>query len=210
MQYDPNHFSQGKGRTMDRQNGSDVLDRAIEAAVRAHSGTLRKKEGIPYILHPMEVAVIAGTMTGDPEVLAAAVLHDTVEDTSLTMEDIREAFGDRVASLVSSETEDKRDGSPAEETWKIRKQESLEHLRRARDMDVKILWLSDKLSNLRSIHRLWRRYGDGIWESFHEKRVSEQAWYYHSIGTLLEEMSGTDARKEYMDLVEKIFGRTEV
>ena len=73
-------------------------------------------------------------------------------------------------------------------------------------MDEKILWLADKLSNLRSIYRLWRRYGDGVWESFHEKRVSEQAWYYRSVAALLADLRETEAWKEYNGLVETIFG----
>lgn len=85
----------------------NVLDRAICMAVRAHAGMQRKKDGSPYILHPMEVAVIAGTLTQDPEVLAAAVLHDTVEDAGVTLEEIGAACGERVARLVASETEEK-------------------------------------------------------------------------------------------------------
>ena len=71
------------------KTNSKLLDRAIVFATKAHSGTLRKKDGIPYILHPMEVASIAGGITTDVEVLTAALLHDTVEDTDVTLDTIK-------------------------------------------------------------------------------------------------------------------------
>ena len=85
-----------------------LFEEAVMFAVQAHSGMRRKKEEIPYILHPLEVATITSSMTTDERVLAAAVLHDTVEDTPVTIEEITEKFGKRVAELVSSETENKR------------------------------------------------------------------------------------------------------
>ena len=103
----------------------NVLDRAIVFATEVHQGQLRKGSKTPYILHPMEAAAIVSTMTIDAEILAAAVLHDVVEDTPTTIEEVRDAFGDRVAFLVGSETEDKRDHLAPQATWKIRKQELL-------------------------------------------------------------------------------------
>lgn len=186
-----------------------VLNRAIELATRAHSGMTRKKTGTPYILHPMEVAAIAGTLTLDEEVMAAAMLHDTVEDTELTLEEIRAACGERVAALVASETENKRPELPPEQTWRIRKEESLEELSRAAGPETKILWLSDKLSNMRSIYSMWLAEGDGLWRHFNEKRPAEQAWYYRSIARLLEDMKDTDAWKEYIWLVKTVFRGVE-
>ena len=132
------------------------FDEAIKFAVDAHSGMQRRRESTPYILHPLEAATIAGTMTSDAQVLAAAVLHDTVEDTDVTIEDIEERFGPRVAMLVSSETENKRPGIPPRESWRIRKEESLRDLAEAADPGVAVLWLSDKLSNMRAFYRSWR------------------------------------------------------
>ena len=82
-----------------------LLDRAIIFAVKAHSGTERRGKGYPYIVHPMEAVEIVATMTKDQELLAAAALHDTVEDTDVTVEQIRAEFGDRVADLVAAETD---------------------------------------------------------------------------------------------------------
>ena len=67
----------------------NVIEKAIGFAVKAHAGALRKGTNLPYILHPMEAAAIAAQMTDDQDVIAAAVLHDAIEDTETTAEDIR-------------------------------------------------------------------------------------------------------------------------
>ncbi len=181
-----------------------VLDEAILFAVKAHEGMKRKGSGSPYILHPLETAAIAGTMTDDPEILAAAALHDTVEDTPVSIGEIRAAFGERVAALVASETEDKRADLPPEDTWQIRKAESLEKLKRA-GCDTKILWLSDKISNLRSFARLREKEGDAFWRHFHQSDPARQAWYYRSVAECTKELADTAAWREYKALTDRIF-----
>ena len=85
---------------------TELLDRAIIFAVRAHAGTERRGKGFPYIVHPMEAVEIVATMTPDQELLAAAALHDTVEDTDVTVEQLRAEFGERVAALVADESDE--------------------------------------------------------------------------------------------------------
>lgn len=188
------------------KTNSKLLDRAIVFATKAHSGTLRKKDGIPYILHPMEVASIAGGITTDVEVLTAALLHDTVEDTDVTLDTIKSQFGDRVAALVASETEDKRrDRSPAE-TWMQRKMESLAALRNAVDPGVHVLWLSDKLANMRSFARQYEKEGDRMWKDYNQTDPAQQAWYYRTIEALTSDLKDTNAWKELRALNARVFG----
>ena len=71
----------------------ELFDEAVIFACQKHSGQRRKLSDSPYFLHPMEVASIVGTMSDDQNLLAAAVLHDTVEDTDTTLEEIKEKFG---------------------------------------------------------------------------------------------------------------------
>ena len=85
-----------------------LLDRAILFAVKAHAGAVRRDGHTPYILHCTEAAAIAATMTQEQEVLAAAVLHDVVEDTDVTAETLKSEFGSRVALLVGAMSENKR------------------------------------------------------------------------------------------------------
>jgi (p)ppGpp synthase/HD superfamily hydrolase len=188
------------------KTNSKLLDRAIVFATKAHRGTLRKKDGIPYILHPMEVASIAGGITTDVEVLTAALLHDTVEDTDVTLDTIKSQFGDRVAALVASETEDKRrDRSPAE-TWMQRKVESLAALRNAVDPGVRVLWLSDKLANMRSFARQYEKEGDRMWKDYNQTDPAQQAWYYRTIEALTSDLKDTNAWKELRALNARVFG----
>ena len=182
-----------------------VFDKAVIFAVKAHQGQQRRRESTPYIIHPLEVAAICATLTADLETLAAAVLHDTVEDTDTTIEEIRTLFGERVAELVASETEDKRDDLPPEFTWRIRKEESLQHLACSDDPGVRELWLSDKLANVRSLTRSYKSVGNELWNAFNQKDPSEQAWYYRSIVELLRDYSDTEAWRELKDDVEYIF-----
>ena len=188
----------------------ELVSEAIVFAVKAHDGMRRKKGESPYILHPMEAAVIVGTMTDDQNLIAAAALHDVVEDAEITIQEIEDRFGKRVRELVESETEDKRAELPPADTWRIRKEESLEVLKNAKDIGVLIVWLGDKLANMRSIYRDWKAEGDAMWQRFNQKNVSEQAWYYRTIVTLTERLSDTSAWLEYKTLTELVFGKENV
>ena len=187
----------------------DIVSEALVFAAAAHDGMRRRKSDAPYILHPMEVGSIIGTMTDKQEVIAAGILHDVVEDAGISIEEIGEKFGNRIMELVASETENKREELPPEETWRIRKSESLEKLRATDDIDVLMLWIGDKLSNIRAIYSDYLIEGDTVWKKFHQSDVSVQAWYYRSIMKYTERLSSTLAWREYKTLVEKIFGTEE-
>ena len=183
----------------------ELVTKAIIFAANAHDGMRRKKNKSPYILHPMEAAVIVSTMTDDQEVIAASALHDVVEDAGIKMAEIEEIFGARVRELVESETEDKRADRPPMETWKIRKEESLLVLKNTEDLDVLRVWLGDKLANMRSLYREWKAEGDAMWNNFNQKDPEMQAWYYRSIVELTSRLSDTSAWIEYKALTEIVF-----
>ena len=187
----------------------ELVSEAITFAVKAHDGMRRKKSDAPYILHPMEAAVIVGTMTDDQNLIAAAALHDVVEDAGVTIQEIEEKFGKRVRELVESETEDKRADLPPAETWRIRKEESLEVLKNTDDIAVLMVWLGDKLANMRALYRDFKVEGTSMWQRFNQKDVNEQAWYYRSIAELTECLSDTSAWLEYKTLTELIFEKGE-
>ena len=184
-----------------------LLDDAIHFATKAHAGVSRKGKTRPYILHPLEAMNIASTLTEDEEVLAAAVLHDTVEDTDVTKADIRAAFGSRVADLVAAESEDKCKDLPAESTWETRKQETIEALK-TKSRDIKTICLGDKLSNLRELSRDYAELGDALWERFNQKDKAMHCWYYSSLYEILkDEFGDVPAIREYGNLLEKVFDR---
>ena len=187
----------------------DLVSEAIVFSTKAHDGMRRRKSKVPYIVHPMEVGAIIATMTGNQEVIAAGVLHDVVEDAGITIEEVGERFGARVMALVLSETENKREELPPEETWRIRKEESLEKLRTTEDLEVLMLWIGDKLSNIRAIYRDFMIEGNAVWEKFHQSDINAQAWYYRSIMKYTDRLSHTLAWAEYKTIVEKLFGVEE-
>ena len=185
----------------------ELVSEAIMFAVAAHDGMRRKKSETPYILHPMEAAVIVSTMTDDQNLIAAAALHDVVEDAGITIEEVEAKFGKRVRELVASETEDKRADLPPASTWRIRKEESLSVLKNTDDIDVLMVWIGDKLSNIRAIYRDFKVEGNAVWQRFNQNNVEEQAWYYRSIAKLTERLSDTSAWLEYKALTELVFGK---
>lgn len=186
-----------------------LLDRAIVFAVRAHAGTERRGKGFPYIIHPMEAVEIVATMTCDQELLAAAVLHDTVEDTDVTIEQIRDEFGDRVAVLVASESEDKDCDFNKDESWHARKQAAIERLTNA-SYDAKIVALGDKLSNMRAIARDYAVQGDRLWNLFHAKDRKDHEWHYRGLADALSELKETLAYKEFDQLINQVFKSEKV
>ncbi len=184
-----------------------VFEEAAAFATKAHHGQRRKFSAIPYILHPMEVAAIIATMTEDEEVMAAGVLHDTVEDCGVDPVELRKLFGARVAALVQSESEDKMAGRNEADSWMDRKKESLLMLEMTKDRDVRIMWLADKLSNMRSFYRTHLEKGDAMWQVLHQKDPAMQGWYYRTIADLVRDDLGTTAAfAEYVDLIDRVFG----
>jgi (p)ppGpp synthase/HD superfamily hydrolase len=84
---------------------NELVIRAYNFAKQAHEGQTRKYTGEPYFNHPVEVAEIVSEYSDDPEVIAASLLHDVVEDTYHTLDEIREMFGERVAIMVENMTD---------------------------------------------------------------------------------------------------------
>ena len=186
---------------------STLLDRAIIFAVNAHHNTERRGKGFPYIVHPMEAVEIVATITPDQELLAAAALHDTIEDTDVTVEDIRREFGDRVAELVHAESDQFTEGVSEEDSWHDRKQAAIDRLRVA-PHDAKIVAMGDKLSNMRTIWRDYQIKGDDLWQIFHVKDKASHEWHYRGLADSLSELSDTFAYQEFVTLINDVFEHT--
>lgn len=154
--------------------GPETVFDAIEFAVKAHRGHYRKGTRIPYIVHPLNVATTLIRCGCPVEVVIAGILHDTVEDTDVTLEDIRLPFGERVAEIVEAVSEPDKSAS-----WEIRKRHTLKALETAPE-EVLLITLADKLDNLRSTRAAYARDGEGIWSRFNRPKES-QAWYYRGV-----------------------------
>ena len=184
---------------------STLLDKAIIFAVNAHHNTERRGKGFPYIVHPMEAVEVVASITPDQELLAAAALHDTIEDTDVTVEDIRREFGERIANLVHAESDQFTEGVSEEDSWHERKQAAIDRLA-ASSRDAKIVAMGDKLSNMRAIYRDYMTKGDELWNIFHVKDKASHEWHYRGLAASLSELSDTFAYREFIALIERVFG----
>ena len=120
---------------------------AIDIARAAHNGQLRKYTGEPYLSHPFAVAGLVASVTDNDDMIVAAILHDVVEDTPVTIETVRGVFGENVAGLVSDLTDVSvpSDGNRAE-----RKKIDRKHTRSA-SVDAKTIKLADLIDNTKTI-----------------------------------------------------------
>lgn len=180
-----------------------LVAKAVAYAAYAHDGQFRKGTALPYIVHPMEAASIVAGITNDPELIAAAVLHDVMEDCGVSETELRTRFGRRVAQLVRAESEDKE--ADAAGSWQKRKLRTVNRLRVASREEM-ILVLADKLSNLRSMERDLRAAGPALWQRFNQTNPSMHKWYYSSIAEMLRPLEDTDAYQEYTALIPRVFG----
>lgn len=188
---------------------TSILDRAMHFAIDAHANTERRGKGFPYSVHLMEAVEIASTITSDQEILAATALHDTVEDTDVTIEQLRKEFGDRIAKLVEYESDKFANGFSQHDSWTDRKKAALVRLANA-PYDAKIVAMGDKLSNMRAIARDYERIGDDLWKIFHSPNGKpDHDWRYRELAVALFDLAGTPAYREFVTLLEKTFGQKD-
>lgn len=178
-----------------------MINKVLELAIMAHKDQFRKGSKIPYIIHPVEAGVIAASLSMknnqvDEEVVAAAILHDVIEDTDFTYQDLSNKFSEKVLKLIRLQSEDKS------KTWQERKESTVELLKNNVDINLEIVTLADKLSNLRAIYRDYQILGDSLWERFNVKEKEKHKWYYSSIAKNIRQIKDTREYKEYKELLE--------
>lgn len=166
----------------------DTLRDTFAFASKAHKGQRRKGTQIPYIIHLLRTWGYVQQMTGDLQEQQAAILHDILEDTTVTAFELRERFGSRVLDLVAGESEYKRTEQPPGETWQIRKQETIDRMKHrmgdAEEHSAMHIAFGDKLANLYSMWFEYRLVGDRLWEKFNQKDKKMHSWYYGAMGKL--------------------------
>ncbi|MBR96770.1 MAG: hypothetical protein CMA81_08195 [Euryarchaeota archaeon] len=126
---------------------SPLINKAKMLAGKAHEGQFRKYSGMPYIVHPIEVATIIQTVEHSDEMIAAALLHDVVEDTEYSFEDIAKEVSPEVAKLVEGLTDVSK---PQDGNRKVRKALDKDHLAK-QNAEVQTIKLADVISNSQDI-----------------------------------------------------------
>lgn len=184
-----------------------MIEKAVVFATRVHRGTMRKGTNQPYIFHPLEVLSLVTLMTSDEDIMCAAVLHDTLEDTDTTWQELKLEFNERIADLVSAESEDKRGQINKEGTWIERKQEAIDQIRSDQDKGSLMICLADKVSNLRSYHLGLLEKGENFWDLFNMKDPLKHYWYYNELKDALSSLKHYSVYKEYCFLINTVFDR---
>lgn len=165
------------------------VEKALQIASKSHRNQCRKNTDIPYITHPVTVGMMLMKAGYDDDIIAAGILHDTVEDTELTLKDIEREFGPRIARIVEGCSEPNK-SLP----WKERKEHTIEFLKTASE-EIRVVACADKLHNIRSIIKDYEQQGDAVWNIFNAGK-EQQAWYYTNIVDSLCHQSSFPLLKE--------------
>ena len=188
-------------------NSQSKIVKAFKFAYMNHAGTTRKATQVPFIVHPIEVAVSLMKSGASEDVVVAGLLHDIVEEEGVEFVEIEKEFGKRVAQLVdhATEPEELRKGD-SKKTWDKRKQHTIDKIKAA-SKEEKLLSCADKLANIRDIVNDHERMGDQLWEIFNAP-VEKQRWYYQSLCKAFTEGEGITSYsvyKQYEESVYKLF-----
>lgn len=173
------------------------IHKAIEFASLKHRSQTRKGVDVPFIVHPVEVALILAEYGYGEDLIIAGLLHDTLEDAGADIDEIRTEFGEHVAFLVTGESEDKT------KSWEERKQATIDELYGCCD-EVAVCTLADKLANVRSLLFDLSRFGESVWTVFNRDKAHQQ-WYYTSIAKATQRLSNTKLWCDYSAVLGKLF-----
>jgi len=174
----------------------DLIEKATQIAVKAHHGQTRKTDATPYIVHPVAVALLLARHGFDDAVIAAAFVHDVVEDTEITLDEIQNELGKEVASLIAPLTHD------SSLSWEDKKLGYIEMVRIANER-VKAIATADKISNAQSLLEAYEINGSEIWKYFNARR-DKKIWFERSMLSMLQETWKHPLVDEYASLVRKV------
>ena len=195
---------------------NNYISKALRVAAEQYNGQTRKGKDVPYIVHPVEVAMILQKNGMNDEIIAAGLLHDVLEDGNITEDELKEIFNKRIVELVKAASEelDDRDN----QLWKKRKEHTIKYLKNEKDLEIKYLACADKLSNIKSMYMDYQHIGEKLWNRFNnkdqeingrvytrEEKKEKQNWYYENLVDSLSDLQGNDIYEEFKYFVEKLF-----
>ena len=179
------------------------LYKALDFAVRYHGAVLqtRKSTNVPYIIHPVGVMQILLEFTDDVEIIQAGILHDILEDTNGTADDIEKAFSSRVKNLVIGASEPEHDLKD----WEARKVHTINYVRNEANIPTLYVISADKLHNFSTIIDDYRKMGEKVWQKFNRGK-EKQRWYYESMSeAILSRDPSNPLFKKFYDTVHDFF-----
>lgn len=176
---------------------------ALSVSALAHKDQKRKVSALPYIIHPVSVALLMAEYTDNENILATGLLHDVLEDQPEAFDcaQLEAWFGKDIMDSVRAVTKD-----ASIKNWRKRNEAYLNNLRSARDSWANIVCAADKIANLTDMLRDFKEMGNDFWNNFHAG-ASDQYWWYSSVlAYLQEEMPGHGLTLRLEALVDS-FGR---
>lgn len=181
----------------------NLIQKAILMAMEAHKSQVRKGDGkTPYILHPLEVGITLSYYTASEELIAAAILHDVIEDSSIKASEIKQEFGEEVCDAVELLTENKKI-----EDWAERKAENLNRL--SQNKTIYIIKAVDSLVNMKELFALIEDQREAVWKRFNASKEMKMAYFekiFNEIkadlpASLLEQYVSTMKDLQYSHLI---------
>ena len=176
------------------------VEYAIYFATKAHMGQKRKTENIDMIFHPMTVGYMLKDNNMTQDCVIAGLLHDVIEDTKYTKEDVIKEFGINVYKIIEEVSEDKKI-----KDWKERKRLAIDKIKTA-SFEGKMVECADKIHNLETLYEIYLKQGETVWDSFNSTK-DEQKWYYTKMyEAVLEGIDTNDMIERYRTIINKLFG----
>lgn len=177
---------------------TQLVERAYRLAVKWHEGQTRKGDGLPYISHPISVAVLLGKNNFSAETIAAGFCHDLLEDTQCTEEEIAAECGAKVLEIIKAVTNDES------KDWESKKLAYIESVRNG-PVEAKAVCAADKICNLRTLVRAYHAQGPNIWKKFNRGK-EKKLWFERQVLAMLKETWGHPLTGEYEKMLTVMAG----
>lgn len=179
-----------------------LIQKALLTATKYHSGQYRKgNDKIPYITHPTMVAFIVQNYTDNPAVICAALLHDCIEDTKYTFEQLEHDFGTEITEIVRGVTEVEF-AQRKKTTWHERKETYKQRLLNA-PIESALVSCADRIHNLQDMITMHEKYGEKLWKIFGSVTKEERLAHYENVSNILnKKLAGNPILDEQNRLLE--------
>lgn len=172
-----------------------IIEKAARISVLAHEGNTRKADGLPYIIHPFMVALKLVKYNFPETVIAAALVHDVLEETDYSPEQLKAELGEKVFEIVRDVTNDKS------LSWEEKKKKYVESVRNGSE-GAKAIAVADKIHNLESLLIAHAEQGPKLWKKFNRGK-EQKLWFENEVLKMLKETWQHPLIEEYEQLLDQ-------
>jgi len=173
----------------------NLIEKATRIAVKSHKNQTRKGDDLPYIIHPFMVAIKLAKYGFLEETIAAALVHDVLEDTDFPEKELKKELGDKVLKIVKSVTNDET------LVWEEKKKKYIETVKKG-SIESKAVATADKIHNLESLLTAYEEQGPKIWQKFNRGK-EQKVWFEKEMLKMLKETWQHPLINEYESLLKK-------